>query len=153
MTAEEILMADDADLNKVVGLKRLQPFRRGKTRPSDLNARLKEFRRNLDRKQAGKSSRGEGSGADDAMQKQKRPGKRERERKAKAKDAAAAASDAVNDEGLAEGEQRKGKRNAHGSADDNAVSATEESQREPPSRKKSKKHHKKQAEGEAVAAP
>ena len=35
---------DDADLNNVVGLKQLQPYRRGPSKPANLNKRLKRFR-------------------------------------------------------------------------------------------------------------
>lgn len=47
LSAVEILMADDADLNNVVGLKRLQPYRRGSKRPSNLKTRLKRFREDM----------------------------------------------------------------------------------------------------------
>lgn len=56
MSAVEILLADDKDLNDVVGLKQMQPYRRGgglegaaSKRSKELNRRLKEFRRKLDR--------------------------------------------------------------------------------------------------------
>ena len=48
MSAVEILLADDADLNNVVGLKQLQPYRRGSTKPSNLKKRLKRFREDLE---------------------------------------------------------------------------------------------------------
>lgn len=48
LSAVEILLADDADLNNVVGLKHLQPYRRGPSKPSNLKKRLKRFREDLD---------------------------------------------------------------------------------------------------------
>jgi len=46
MSATEILLADDADLNKVVGLKRLQPYNQ-RSKPGNLGNRLKRFREDL----------------------------------------------------------------------------------------------------------
>lgn len=95
-------MADDKDLNKVVGLKRLQPYRRGKARPSDLNTRLKEFR--------GKFSNTHNASTDDG-EKKKRPGKRERERKAAAKKAAEEHGEkGIQDEDVEKPESKKRKK-------------------------------------------
>ncbi|WFD32665.1 Kinetochore protein Spc24 [Malassezia sp. CBS 17886] len=72
MSAVDILLADDADLNNVVGLKHLQPYRRGDTKPVNLKKRLKRFHDELD-------SRSAGPGTDHAERpKKKRPGKKER---------------------------------------------------------------------------
>lgn len=47
MSAVDILLADDEQLNNVVGLKNLQPYRRGKNRPIDLGKRLGQFRKDV----------------------------------------------------------------------------------------------------------
>lgn len=47
MSAVDILLADDEQLNSVVGLKNLQPYRRGKNRPMDLGKKLGQFRREV----------------------------------------------------------------------------------------------------------
>ena len=47
MSAVDILLADDEQLNNVVGLKNLQPYRRGKNRPVDLGKRLGQFRKDV----------------------------------------------------------------------------------------------------------
>ncbi|SJX64818.1 related to KRI1-KRRI-Interacting protein 1 [Sporisorium reilianum f. sp. reilianum] len=47
MSAVDILLADDEQLNSVVGLKNLQPYRRGKNRPVDLGKRLGQFRKDV----------------------------------------------------------------------------------------------------------
>lgn len=51
----EIFMADDTDLNEVVGLKKLAPYRRdkGKAWDSKRNEKLREFRKNLGEKRPG----------------------------------------------------------------------------------------------------
>ncbi|EPQ26688.1 uncharacterized protein PFL1_05667 [Pseudozyma flocculosa PF-1] len=100
----EILLADDAQLNNVVGLKALQPYRKGKARPIDLGRRLHNFRNELKgrdgaSKAGGKKGKagggdaqgdeGDGQGAEAA----KRMGKKERQRrKRQAEEAAAAAA-------------------------------------------------------------
>lgn len=52
LSAVEILMADDADLNNVVGMRSLQPYRRNTAKPSNLKKRLKRFREELDAREA-----------------------------------------------------------------------------------------------------
>lgn len=52
LSAVEILLADDADLNNVVGLRNLQPYRRNTAKPSNLKKRLKRFRDELDARNA-----------------------------------------------------------------------------------------------------
>lgn len=47
MSAVDILLAEDEQLNNVVGLKNLQPYRRGKNRPMDLGKKLGQFRREV----------------------------------------------------------------------------------------------------------
>ncbi|SNX83950.1 related to KRI1 - KRRI-Interacting protein 1 [Melanopsichium pennsylvanicum] len=47
MSAVDILLADDEQLNNVVGLKNLQPYRRGKNRPMDLGKKLGQFRKEV----------------------------------------------------------------------------------------------------------
>ena len=47
MSAVDILLADDEQLNSVVGLKNLQPYRRGKNRPMDLGKKLGQFRKDV----------------------------------------------------------------------------------------------------------
>ncbi|GAC98060.1 potential nucleolar ribosome biogenesis factor [Pseudozyma hubeiensis SY62] len=47
MSAVDILLADDEQLNNVVGLKNLQPYRRGKNRPMDLGKKLGQFRKDV----------------------------------------------------------------------------------------------------------
>ncbi|SPO29637.1 related to KRI1 - KRRI-Interacting protein 1 [Ustilago trichophora] len=47
MSAVDILLADDEQLNNVVGLKNLQPYRRGKNRPIDLGKKLGQFRKDV----------------------------------------------------------------------------------------------------------
>ena len=59
----EILLADDAALNQVVGIKQMQPYRRGNKRPADLGRKLHEFRRQLGAKEtkaAHKEAKGKG---------------------------------------------------------------------------------------------
>lgn len=71
LSAVEILMADDADLNNVVGLKHYQPYRRGSSRPSNLKKRLKRFRDDLGAKESEESVE---------RPKKKRLGKKERQK-------------------------------------------------------------------------
>lgn len=47
MSAVDILLADDEQLNNVVGLKNLQPYRKGKNRPMDLGKKLGQFRKDV----------------------------------------------------------------------------------------------------------
>lgn len=122
----EMLLADDAELNKIVGLKRLQPYTPGNKRkaPSDLKMRLKEFRRDFykgDRK-AMAEAYGQGDGSFGEKPKQKKPGKRERERKKAAANAAAgggSAPEEEDDDGQvaigdgAAGKDQAGKKHAH----------------------------------------
>lgn len=68
LSAVEILMADDADLNNVVGLKHMQPYRRGPTRPTNLKKRLKRFRDDMDAREP------------QEQPKKKRLGRKERQR-------------------------------------------------------------------------
>lgn len=85
----EILLADDAQLNNVVGLKNMQPYRRGPKKPADLNRRLHEFRRELTQG-SGAGTHGQersnapqrgtaGAGGEDGKAK-KRMGKKERKK-------------------------------------------------------------------------
>ena len=69
LSAVEILMADDADLNNVVGLKHMQPYRRGPTRPTNLKKRLKRFRDDMDAREQPQE-----------QPKKKRLGRKERQR-------------------------------------------------------------------------
>ncbi|WFD21089.1 Kinetochore protein Spc24 [Malassezia caprae] len=55
LSAVEILLADDADLNNVVGLRNLQPYRRNTAKPSNLKKRLKRFREELDARKNGRN--------------------------------------------------------------------------------------------------
>lgn len=73
MSAVDILLADDEQLNNVVGLKNLQPYRRGKNRPVDLGKRLGQFRKDV---------YGNTSKTHDGQEKpaKKRMGKKERNR-------------------------------------------------------------------------
>ncbi|KAJ1025149.1 hypothetical protein NDA16_002655 [Ustilago loliicola] len=73
MSAVDILLADDEQLNNVVGLKNLQPYRRGKNRPMDLGKKLGQFRREV----YGNTSKNK-DGED--KQQKKRLGKKERMR-------------------------------------------------------------------------
>ncbi len=73
MSAVDILLADDEQLNQVVGLKNLQPYRRGKNRPIDLGKRLGTFRKEV----YGNTSKTP-DGADKPQK--KRLGKKERNR-------------------------------------------------------------------------
>jgi protein KRI1 len=117
LTPEEILLADDEDLKGVVSLKRLQPYRDGKKRPSDLNVRVKEFRRKFyqDReKDLREEERQEKS-------KTKRMGKKERQRRKEASEKAAEAE--------AKGESKGG---------ESTSSAVEGVQSEEPPKKKKK---------------
>lgn len=106
MSAVEILLANDKDLNDVVGLKHLLPYRKGAgKRPKDLNRKLGEFRRKLDAKAGEGGRRHEGEGSEGQMK--KRMGKKERQ---KAKAAAATA------EGGVGGTPDEGKEAVQGSA-------------------------------------
>ena len=98
LTPEEILLADDEDLKGVVSLKRLQPYKDGRKKPSDLNVRLKEFRRRFHQQQ---HKQGEEEEREEKS-KTKRMGKKERQRRKEAseKAAAAAATAAEHDEQL-----------------------------------------------------
>lgn len=105
LTPVEILLADDAELNKIVSLKNFQPYRLGNSKraPADLKNRLREFRRGLYKgkrkeiaEQFGGSIYGEGEGTGANAIKPKKAGKRERERKKAAANAAAAAASQEN---------------------------------------------------------
>ena len=80
LSAVEILLADDADLNNVVGLKQLQPYRRGPKRPTNLGKRLKRFREELDAREQPQ---------DEERPKKKRLGKKERMKRKAAQDSTA----------------------------------------------------------------
>ncbi|PWN38960.1 Krr1-domain-containing protein [Ceraceosorus guamensis] len=90
LSAVEILLADDNELNGIVGLKHIQPYRRGRAKPHDLNRRLKEFRSGL-QKRYGKdyAQRGLGAVADPSStttreaeeRPRKRMGKKERNKR------------------------------------------------------------------------
>ena len=133
LTPVEILLADDAELNEVVGLKHIQPYRRGAKKPADHARRLAEFRRNFARRHADELAL---TGKDAAASvppppKKPRLGKKEREKlkaaaaasqgeasssgpaPAPAKDAAAAAPAAGEDEearAARKREKKEGKR-------------------------------------------
>lgn len=81
MSAVEILLADDAELNNVVGLKHLQPYRRNQSKPANLNKKLKRFREELDAKTSTEDTESQ------ERPKKKRLGKKERN-KLKAQQAA-----------------------------------------------------------------
>ncbi|PWZ00064.1 Krr1-domain-containing protein [Testicularia cyperi] len=96
MSAVDILLADDNQLNNVVGLKNLQPYRRGKNRPIDLGRRLGEFRREVygaNNRHHGpnhhqKKDNTDAKQHDADNQPKKRLGKKERQRLKNAKEAA-----------------------------------------------------------------
>lgn len=75
MSAVDILLADDADLNSVVGLKHLQPYRKGPP-PKNLDKRLRQFHRDLDerygerpkKKRLGKKERQKAKSADESKE-------------------------------------------------------------------------------------
>lgn len=105
LSAVEILLADDKDLNDVVALKHFQPYRRGgDKRPRDLNRRVKELRRKLDEAEGDgseqrdrkkrKSSSSNGVDGQN-VKKPKRLGKKERQKAAKAAEEAEAVDDAA----------------------------------------------------------
>lgn len=81
LTPEEILLAEDEDLQGIVSLKRLQPYREGRSRPSDLNARIKEFRRKYQNRQ---EEQFEDKDDKEEKSKTKRMGKKERQRRKEA---------------------------------------------------------------------
>lgn len=93
MTPVEILLADDKELNQVVGVKHLQPYRReiGKsTKPQYLSRKLKDFRHRLASKHddgaglGGAYAKAAGEGAEGAPEeKKKRKGKKQREQEKK----------------------------------------------------------------------
>lgn len=97
LSPAEILLADDKDLNEVVALKHIQPYRRGgDKRPRDLNRRVKELRKKLEadaeahegmrnRRKRLKTDAGEAG----EVRRTKRPGKKERQKAAAAIPAAA----------------------------------------------------------------
>lgn len=93
MSAVDILLADDMQLNNVVGLKNLQPYRKGKARPIDLGKRLGDFRREVYGQQKNAASR---QGADgESGTTKKRLGKKERQRLKKAETPTAESSSAA----------------------------------------------------------
>lgn len=141
MSAVEILLANDKDLNDVVGLKHLLPYRKGAgKRPKDLNRKLGEFRRKLDAKAGEGERRHEGEGAEGQVK--KRMGKKERQ---KAKAAAAAT------EGEAGGASDEAKetvsRGVTDSAEPSADGAGDEEERV--RRRKEKKERKRAAKAAA----
>ncbi|WFD00170.1 Kinetochore protein Spc24 [Malassezia yamatoensis] len=77
MSAVEILLADDAELNQVVGLKHLQPYRRGQSKPAHLSKRLKRLRDQLSNRWEDPASELSGEPA----KKKKRLGKKERQKR------------------------------------------------------------------------
>ncbi|UZJ56351.1 hypothetical protein CBS101457_005671 [Exobasidium rhododendri] len=116
LTPEEILLADDDDLKGIVSLNRIQPYRENQKRPSDLNTRVKEFRRKFyqDRERKAKqeeSKEGEGEEAEEKS-KTKRMGKKERQRRKEAgeKAAAAEAAKAGTSTSVVESEERPKKK-------------------------------------------
>lgn len=78
MNPVEILLADDADLNEVVGLKALAPYRRDKGRQWDQmrGEKLQQFRKKLQTRYGNFVEEGRGQG--DERQAKKRKGKKER---------------------------------------------------------------------------
>ncbi|CEH18122.1 KRR1-interacting protein involved in 40S ribosome biogenesis [Ceraceosorus bombacis] len=89
LSAVEILLADDNELNGIVGLKHIQPYRRGRAKPHDLNRRLKEFRSGLQQRYGRDyAQRGLGAVADSSSatreaeeRPRKRMGKKERNKR------------------------------------------------------------------------
>lgn len=94
LTPVEILLADDAELNEVVGLKHIQPYRRGAKKPADHGRRLAEFRRNFARRHGDELANTVKDGAASVPPPPKKPrlGKKEREKRKAAAAAAAAAT-------------------------------------------------------------
>ncbi|WFD44326.1 Kinetochore protein Spc24 [Malassezia psittaci] len=77
MSAVEILLADDAELNQVVGLKHLQPYRRGQSKPAHLSKRLKRLRDQLSNRWDDPAS----EISQEPAKKKKRLGKKERQKR------------------------------------------------------------------------
>jgi protein KRI1 len=99
LTAAEILMADDRDLNQYMGVKKYAPYRKGANWDKQRPERLKDFRDKLNTKKAN----GNGEGGEVPVKKRK--GKKERQ---KAKAAAAEGAVPELDEPQA-GEEKKRK--------------------------------------------
>lgn len=143
LTPVEILLADDAELNEYVGLKKLAPYRRGKDGKTKSGwdkgrgERLKEFKRKLNEKWgsvAETASGGAGKGEDGERPAKKRKGKKERQ---KEKMAAAQVDD---NDGNADGELEEDRQ-------DTLEQATEDGQEHTvdgacSSRKRRRKHKK-----------
>ena len=74
LTAAEILMADDKDLNQYMGVKKYAPYRKGGRWDKQRPERLKELRNKLNARQAN------GDGEEGEARIKKRKGKKERQR-------------------------------------------------------------------------
>ena len=80
LTPVEILLADDNQLNNVVGLKQMQPYRRGAKKPSDLNVRLKQFRREFQPPTGVNGLASDSASGMEEPPKKRRKGKKERQK-------------------------------------------------------------------------
>ncbi|KDN51354.1 Krr1-domain-containing protein [Tilletiaria anomala UBC 951] len=122
----EILLADDNQLNNVVGIKQIQPYRRGSKRPADLGRRLREFRKDFNTglgpsgSAHGRHTHGQGSehraqqhagksGDGQEQGKTKRAGKKERQKLKRAGDGDGAGGEGAT-AGATEQEERQAKR-------------------------------------------
>lgn len=125
LTAAEILVANDKDLNQYMGIKKYAPYRRGGNWDRLRPERLKEFREKLKTKVTGEGGE---------VQVKRRKGKKERQ---KAKAAAAGDTSIIQEPGELQvvGEEKKRKREEQ--------PVTMQTEAEEGSPKKRKRRHKK----------
>lgn len=121
LTPVEILMANDAELNSYVGLKRLAPYRKDKFDPRRPE-KLKEFRKSLAARGVTTWGDAENTGEDRIK---KRKGKKERQKeKAKvAMDEAIKEESGAKDEPAGEGQAKKKRKRKHGTSGTVAASS------------------------------
>ncbi|KAF9652817.1 hypothetical protein BDM02DRAFT_3246809 [Thelephora ganbajun] len=131
LTAAEILIADDRDLNQYIGVKKYAPYRKGGNWDKQRPERLKEFRDKLNARRTSGNDEGR------EVQVKKRKGKKERQ-KAKATAVGGAVPDS--DELQAGGKKKKRKREEQSEAVQADVGTEEISP------KKRKRRHKKSSQ-------
>lgn len=117
----EILMANDAELNAYVGLKRLAPYRKDKFDPRRPE-KLKEFRKSLATR--GVTTWGEVETAgEDRLKKRKGKKERQKEKAKAAMDEAIKEENGGKEEPAGEGQTKKKRRRKHGAGGAAAVSS------------------------------
>ncbi|KAF8608341.1 Krr1-domain-containing protein [Ceratobasidium sp. AG-I] len=121
LTPVEILMANDAELNSYVGLKRLAPYRKDRFDPRRPE-KLKEFRKSLAARGVSTWGEAENDG-EDKMKKRKGKKERQKEKAKAAMDEAIKEESGVKEEPSGEEQTKKKRKRKHGASGTVAASS------------------------------